>query len=557
MRAATVSIVWVVPMLAMLSVDARAHEDSLIDAAKGADTGTVRALLQEHASDVNAEEADGTTALHWAVHRDDAAMVEALLDAGANVAAANRYGVTPLLLAAENGSAATIERLLAAGADPNEAGAGGETVLMTASRTGRTDAIEVLLAHGADVTARERHRSQTALMWASVAGNGAAITALIQAGADPNVRSETPEKLGRGGGGGANGPALPRREYSGVYPYGAMSPLNFAARRGHLGAARALLDGGADIEAGAVVLPGYGPASNVMLAIANGHYEMAAFLVDQGADPNNSRQGWTALHQLARARAEPGKNRLNNGWIVGPNLTGQVSGLDLARTLIEKGADVDAQATEEFEDYYRRQSTSRVGATPLLMASRVSDYQLMEILLDAGADPSLATIDGITPVMATAGVAIRTAGEDGVDEDSPIALKLLLDTGRVDIHATDSKDWTPLHGAAYRGVLPNIQMLVDAGARLDARAYGGWGVNLKTDLGKSEEGWLPVDVADGIRISWSSIFFRQPDAAILLRKLMAEQGLPVPEDTGLERGAAVPAVEKAVELKAVELKEDE
>ena len=160
-----------------------------------------------------------------------------------------------------------------------------------------------------------------------------------------------------------------------------------------------------------MVIPGYGPSGNVMLAIANGHYELAAFLLDRGADPNDSSQGWTALHQLARARAEPGKNRLNNGWIIGPNLTGDISGLDLARKLITKGANVNFQATEEFEDYYRRQSTSRVGATPLLMASRVSDYRLMKILLDAGADPNLATIDGVTPVMAAAGVAIRTAGE--------------------------------------------------------------------------------------------------------------------------------------------------
>ena len=541
MREAAFRVLWVVPMLTMLSVGARGGEDLLLDAAKEANTRTVQALLQEQRGDVNAAEADGTTALHWAAHHDEVSMVAVLIAAGANVKAANRYGVTPLSLAAESGNAAIIEQLLKAGADANEATAGGETVLMTASRTGKVAAVEALLAYGAAVTARESHRSQTALMWAAVAGNGAAITALIQAGADPNARSETPAKTGEGRWGGSRGPAPPRGEYSSAPPYGAMTPLNFAARRGHIDAARALLDGGADIEAGAVVIPGYGPSGDVMLAIANGHYELAAFLLDRGADPNDSSQGWTPLHQLARARAEPGKNRLNNGWIVGPNLTGDISGLDLARKLIAKGANVNFQATEEFEDYYRRQSTSRVGATPLLMASRVSDHRLMKVLLDAGADPNLATIDGVTPVMAAAGVAIRTAGEDGVDEDSPIALKVLLDTGRVDIHATDSKNWTPLHGAAFRGVLANIQLLADAGADLEARAYGGWGVRAKTDLGKSEEGWLPVDVADGIRIAWSSIFFRQPDAAELLRKLMAERGLPVPDDTGLERGAAVPA----------------
>ena len=85
----------------------------------------MRALLQQRV-DVNTPEADGTTALHWAAHRDDLDTVDLLIRAGANVKAANRYGVTPLSLACENGNAAIVERLLKAGADPN-----------TASRTAR------------------------------------------------------------------------------------------------------------------------------------------------------------------------------------------------------------------------------------------------------------------------------------------------------------------------------------------------------------------------------------------------------------------------------------
>ena len=72
------------------------------------DSATVRALLAKKA-DVNAAAADGTTALHWAVQRDDVAMVEALLRAGAKVEAATRHGVTPLQLAATNGNAAVID----------------------------------------------------------------------------------------------------------------------------------------------------------------------------------------------------------------------------------------------------------------------------------------------------------------------------------------------------------------------------------------------------------------------------------------------------------------
>src|ERR1700722_10995794 len=102
----------------------------LADAAKDGDTATVRALLRQHGN-VNAPDADGATALHWAVYRDDAAMAELLIRGGGHVNAVSRYGVTPLALASGNGNARIIERLLAAGADPNGAQPGGETGLMT------------------------------------------------------------------------------------------------------------------------------------------------------------------------------------------------------------------------------------------------------------------------------------------------------------------------------------------------------------------------------------------------------------------------------------------
>ena len=101
----------------------------------------MRTLLQQRV-DTKAAEADGTTALHWAVQRDDVEIVDQLLRAGAPAAAVNRYGVTPIALAAVNGSAASLELLLKAGVDPNTALSGGETALMTAARTGKPDAID-------------------------------------------------------------------------------------------------------------------------------------------------------------------------------------------------------------------------------------------------------------------------------------------------------------------------------------------------------------------------------------------------------------------------------
>ena len=74
---------------------------NLREAVRTGNTPAVRALLQKRV-DVNAADADGTTALHWAVRANDAETVKALLKAGANANAVNAYGVTPLFLAATN-----------------------------------------------------------------------------------------------------------------------------------------------------------------------------------------------------------------------------------------------------------------------------------------------------------------------------------------------------------------------------------------------------------------------------------------------------------------------
>jgi ankyrin repeat protein len=545
--------------LALVSLGATGQEVPLIEAAKQSNVVAVRALLPT--ADVQATGPDGTTALHWAAHRNNLEVADLLLTAGAVATAANRYGVRPLTLAAENGSAALIERLLAAGADANGMAPGGETALLTASRTGNVDAIRVLLAHGADPQAREELRGQTPLMWAAVHGNAAAITALVAAGAEVHARSMTPPKLRRQRYGypppvtvktGSRGTAAPTPVVQGYQlqhgdataAFGALTPVAFAARRGHIDALRALLDAGADVNDTAEVIPANGQTPILTLAIANGHYEAAAFLLERGADPNLMDNGWTALHQLARSRAEPGKSRTNVGWTIGPTMTGSVSGLELAEQLLVKGANVNTQATKEFEDYYRHAPVSRIGATPLLMAARVSDAPLIRLLIEHGADHTLATKDGMTPLMATAGNGIRSPNEDGIDVDAPTALQTMIDLTKPDfetMNTSDDRGWTPMHGAAYRGNLDVIRILEKNGALLDLKALPRNGqpppARARTDLGLNETGWLPVQIADGIVVG--GIFFRQEPGAKLLRELMTVRGLEVPPDEGLIRGTYI------------------
>src|SRR5437867_372861 len=159
MRRRYLAGLWILPLLAVVNLRAAGPSASVVEAAKTGDVKAVRLAIAQ--GNVNMSEADGTTALHWAVRRGDLDSIDALLQAGAQVSAATRYGVTPLYAACVNGNPAIIERLLKAGADPKAALPDGETALMTAARSGKPEAIKVLVAHGADVKGRMPGNEQT------------------------------------------------------------------------------------------------------------------------------------------------------------------------------------------------------------------------------------------------------------------------------------------------------------------------------------------------------------------------------------------------------------
>ena len=139
-------------------MSALAAGSPLIDAVKKQDVQAVRALLKQKV-DVNATEADGFTALHWAAQRNDLQLVELLAGAGANAKASTRYNITPLYLAAVNGNArddgAPAERWRRPERASREEG---QTMLMTAALSGKADAVRLLLTRGAKVDTKEPYR---------------------------------------------------------------------------------------------------------------------------------------------------------------------------------------------------------------------------------------------------------------------------------------------------------------------------------------------------------------------------------------------------------------
>ena len=160
----------------------------LVEAVRSGDRAAAIKMLEQRV-DVNAPEADGTTALHWAVQQDDLDLVGRLINAGANVKAKNDYGATPMSEAALAGNVKIMDRLLEAGADVESPNADGQTALMIVARTSNVEAARLLLKHGANVNAVEKWREQTALMWAAAENQPAMVKELVAHGANVNARS--------------------------------------------------------------------------------------------------------------------------------------------------------------------------------------------------------------------------------------------------------------------------------------------------------------------------------------------------------------------------------
>ena len=446
-----------------------AEDTRLVDAVRANDRTAALALLARRAAvNVNGPEVDGTTALHWAVHHGDVDLVGRLLRAGAKVNVANQYGATPLSEAATVGSVPLLDALLKAGADVRALNSEGESALMLVARTGNIDAARLLIARGADVNASEKWRGQSALMWAVAEGQAAMVVELIRQGADVNARSAVNAWE-------RDVTAEPRRKYM---PRGGFTPLLYAAREGCLACAAALIEAGADVN---FQDPDLVPPLSA--AIVNGQYDVAALLVERGADVNRTdRWGRTPLWSMVDMHTPPRSQR--------PDVfeADAAGGDALLRLLLARGADVNAQLVlfPPYRSLADRGSDNllTIGATPLIRAAKAGDAAAMTLLLERGAAVDALTADGITPLLAAAGVASRDSDSRGrfkTEQEAIEAVGLLLAAG-ANINAVDNRGVTAVHGAAFWGFNELVQFLADRGARLDA---------------KDRRGMTPIDSAMG------------------------------------------------------------
>ena len=364
--------------------------------------------------------------------------------------------------------------------------------------------MRVLLKVGANINAKETWNGQSALMWAATEGHVPVVHTLIDHGADIRARSNS-----------------------------GATPLLFAARKGSMNAVRALLAAGSDVNEKRP-----DGATPLLTAVINGHEDLVDMLLEQGADPNV--EGGSTRLTVQGVRAEPmpltfrklGYSERESEGVARGNIFGKplqaavhvanwhisdqfiVVNLDRLRiitSLLAHGADVNGRNTMEEPRWsgarYRRHLA---GATALLLAAKAADVEVMRLLLEQGADPTINTEANITPLMAAAGIAWASNQDRASEEQVLEAVTLLVEELGADVNVVSDVGETAMHAAAYRGANSVVQYLFDKGAKLDVVA---------------KDGRTPLRVADGVE--YGNSFAAQPHTAELLRTLGAKD-IPCP-----------------------------
>jgi uncharacterized protein len=507
---------------------------TLLEAAESGDRATAMRLLGQGANP-NALSADGATAVMYAAANDDLDLVRALIKAGANVKLKNRFGTSALTEAAIIGSAPVIDALLKAGADPNTKNPEGETPLMAVARGGKLEAAKRLLDAGADVNGKEDWGGQSALMWAAAQSQAEMVKLLASHGADVNARGvihqwerkvitePRPKDMNKGG----------------------FTPLLYAAREGCVECARHLIAAGADPD-----LEDPDRVTPLNMGLLNLHFEFAAYMIKAGADVDKwDLFGRSPLYMAADVSTLPVKG--NGAMAVIPS-EDSMTALDVARMLLQKGANPNLQLKRRppYRDVPQDRGGDTIlaqGATALLRAARAGDAPFVELLLKNGALVDLPSKEGVTPLMAAAGVEFGTRvtrGRNRTNEGVLSTMKLLLDAG-ADINArmvteprraaTDGAaaraaaavgggrrgsqvpspfavpHQTALHGAAERGFTPFVKFLVENGADLQA---------------KDANGRTPLDLAKGVGTAGRGQAESFPETVALIESLMSAKGIP-------------------------------
>jgi ankyrin repeat protein len=545
------------------------------------DVETANMLLKAGAN-VKAANREGTTPLFMAALYGNPAMITSLLKAGADAKERGPNGETTVMFAARNGNPAAIKVLAAAGSDVNaKESLRATTALMWAAAQGHAAAARTLVELGADVSAKsgpagrprnymasavpveaveasaKRRRDakaagrtyeeqlaferangsvpddQVAQAAAFVASGGATVAEVVSGlglnaaqTADLNARLRTTATAFGQPPAAAQPDANVTDQQQDIIiaglvggGSGGLTPLVFAAREGSLDAAKVLVEAGADVNQ--TTEYGWTP---LLVATNNRNYKLGAYLLEHGANPNIANKGsWTPLYLATDNRNIEGGDY--------PVPKPDMDHLEYIGLLLNRGANPNVRVKENTlsRTIFTMQWFFEPGATPFVRAAQSSDVALMKLLLAHGADPTLATDFGDTALTASGGIGwVEGVTYERSPKENLEAVRLLLDLG-LDPNAANKDGRTPLMAAAHKGRNDVIQLLVDRGAKIDARDKG------SRDTGNAASAiaghrFQVLDYSEGlVRVGVQSAV-PHPETAAFIRKLLAARGLPVPPE---------------------------
>ncbi len=335
--------------------------------------------------------------------------------------------------------------------------------LFDAIAAGDLSMLEDLLAAGADPeTVDDNAGRSTALAWACGHGDEGAVRMLLRSGAKPDAVADARPLVEAARHGFVDlmlllikaGARLDAADRSGV------TALRLAAANGFADIARKLVEAGADrAQAG---LDGVLPAD---AARAAGHALLAAYL-DDPARVSTRHALWRHGREAARAVADARRTSVIDRAL------GLDHDLQAPDWTFSGGIAQGPAVTQDFTSVAASGNTALVvrmldagldpdwtlcggGATALMMAARSGERQVLEVLLERGADPDRRHDTGLTALhFALFKPSARVHG--------PVVARLLA--AGADPDAVDGDGLRPLHRACGHGVAEIAGALIDAGA---------------------------------------------------------------------------------------------
>ncbi|KAF5648056.1 xylosidase glycosyl hydrolase [Fusarium sp. NRRL 52700] len=233
------------------------------------------------------------------------------------------------------------------------------------------------------------------------------------------------------------------------------TPLSYAAEQGHEAIMVMLLERGAKVDSqdGEVVPKWHYHNENagrtpLSFAAEKGHEAAAHILIANGASSSiKSRSGLTPLSYAVENRRESlirlFLDREPAGISIELGRAVDIGHDSIVRLLLENGAEVDYSLTP--------------GLTPLFRATRAKNIDIVQLLLENGANPD--------PVhhMSTPLLSAAVRGYDAI-------VRVLLETGRVEIDRPDRFGRTSLSHMAQHGYKATVKTLLDMGAEPNTEA---------------------------------------------------------------------------------------